>query len=110
MSGWLAQTSPWRPLKLAAADSPARAFPSDWLPLFGEYVGSWAAGATLGYVVTGSDGIAFRTGLATSSLRNVVDVVTHRNSYPIWWLLFLGASSVGSLVYVWRAGRRGRKS
>jgi hypothetical protein len=72
----------------------------------GEYVGAWAAGATLGYVVTQNDGIAFRTGLATSSLRNLVDVVTHRNDYPIWWLFFLGTTGALSLVYVWRQGRK----
>jgi hypothetical protein len=104
--GWFGDLSPWRPLQLAAASSPARRLPTDWAPMLGEYVGAWAAGATLGYVVTGNDGAAFRTGLATSSLRNLVDVVTHRNDYPIWWLAFLGITGAGSLAYVWRKGRK----
>lgn len=96
----------WRPLRLAAIDDPARALPTDWGNQLGEYAGAWAAGSALGYVVTRNSQAAFRTGLATSSVRNLVDVVTNRNSYPIWYLAFLGLTGVGSILYVWRQGRK----
>lgn len=108
MHGWAtALPVAWRPTLLGAPSSSSeRALPSDWARQAGEYVGAWAAGGALGYLVARDARAAVRTGLATSSLRNLTDVVLHRADYPIWYLALLGVTGIGSLVYVWRAGAK----
>jgi hypothetical protein len=76
--------------------------PLDWAWIMGSYIGAWAGGAAVGYVVGKDQKSLVTGGLAASGVWGLGEAVAYTKEKKPWVLLGFAVLGATSLAVAWR--------